>query len=189
MSPDLGQVAAAVARGLAVFPLPPGGRVPEPGWQRQATVDVDALPELLADGRNVGVGCRASRVVVLDLDVHHAAGPARSGLQALRAQLEARGISGWPETFTTATPSGGLHLYFSVGADCTIGSFSGARSPLGPGIDVRGPGRRSGGYVVGPGSTVHGLPYRIASDRPLAALPDWIAERLTTPTTPGRTSR
>lgn len=172
-SQRLADAQAAVRRGLAVFPLPAGGRVPEPGWQRWATRDEAALPELLSDGRNVGISCRASGVVVLDLDVKEEDG------QAVLAELAARGGQSWPETLTVATPSGGQHLYFRVPADCTIGSVSGGRSPLGPGIDVRGPGRRRGGYLVGPGSIVGGLPYLMARDVPVAPLPDWITALLT----------
>lgn len=164
----------AIERGLAVFPLPIGGRVPEPGWQRHATLDEALLPDLLA-GRGVGIGCRASRVVALDLDVHgDDDGPAVLAAQADQLGEEV------PETFTVATPSGGRHLYFRVSADCTIGSISGGRTPLGPGIDVRGPGRRSGGYLVGPGSVVGGNPYAIKRDLPVAPLPAWITERLRT---------
>jgi hypothetical protein len=170
----------AVRRGLAVFPLPTGGRVPEPGWQRRATLDDDALPELLDGGRNVGIACRASNVVALDLDIHNDDGPPHNGAATLRAQLDAHGLTNWPDTFAVATPSGGLHLYFRAPADCTIGSSSGERSPLGPGIDVRGPGRRSGGYLVGPGSLVGGLPYLIERDMPVAPLPGWIVDLLRT---------
>ncbi|MER8002933.1 bifunctional DNA primase/polymerase, partial [Streptomyces sp. NPDC095613] len=153
-------------------------RVPAPGWQERATSNPAALVQLLNGGANVGVGCRASRVVALDLDVHEADGPARNGIETLRAQLDIRGLDDWPETFTVMTPHQGLHLYFRVPAACTIGSVSGGRSPLGPGIDVRGPGRRSGGYLVGPGSVVGGLPYLIVRDVPVAPLPGWIDQRL-----------
>nr|BFD87282.1 hypothetical protein StreXyl84_66830 [Streptomyces sp. Xyl84] len=162
MTPAAGIAAAARAmdRGLALFPLPAGSRVPAPGWQQRTTLDQAQLPQLLAGGGNVGVGCRASRAVALDLD-----DPSSS-------------MKDWPSTFTVSTPRGGLHLYFRVPADCTIGSFSGPRSPLGPRIDVRGPGRRSGGYLVGPGSVVGGLPYLVVHDVPVAPLPDWLAGRL-----------
>ncbi|WP_411575120.1 bifunctional DNA primase/polymerase [Streptomyces fradiae] len=163
---------AVVRRGLAVFPLPAGGRVPARGWQGLATRDEAALPELLADGRNVGVSCRASGVVALDLDVHGADG------QAVFAELAARLGEPWPETLTVATPSGGRHLYFAAPDGCTTGSVSGGRTALGPGIDVRGPGLRSGGYLVGPGSVVGGGRYAVERDVPVAALPGWIAARL-----------
>lgn len=162
MTPVAGMAVAARAmdRGLALFPLPAGGRVPAPGWQRRTTLDRAELPHLLADGGNVGVGCRASRVVALDVD-----DPSGS-------------MKDWPATFTVSTPRGGLHMYFRVPADCTIGSFSGPQSPLGPRIDVRGPGRRSGGYLVGPGSVVGCLPYLVVRDVPVAPLPDRLTGRL-----------
>ncbi|TDT93303.1 bifunctional DNA primase/polymerase-like protein [Streptomyces sp. 846.5] len=167
----LEQARTALRRDLAVFPLPIGGRVPERGWQRLATLDETMLPELLT-GHGIGIGCRASRVVALDLDVHgDDDGP------GMLATLAGRLGKTVPDTFTVATPSGGLHLYFRVSADCTIGSGSGART-LGPGIDVRGPGRRTGGYLVGPGSHVNGQPYTISLDVPVAPLPEWIAARL-----------
>lgn len=83
-----------------------------------------------------------------------------------------------PETFTLATPSGGRHLYFRAPVGCTVGSMSGGRTLLGPGIDVRGPGNSSGGYLVEPGSIIGGRQYAIALDVPVAKLPGWIAERL-----------
>ncbi|RZD62912.1 hypothetical protein C0Q58_14305 [Streptomyces albidoflavus] len=48
------------------------------------------------------------------------------------------------------------HLYFQLG--CTISSVSGRHKPLGPGIDLRGPGRRRGGYLIGPDAIVAGRP-------------------------------
>ncbi|MFC7900170.1 bifunctional DNA primase/polymerase [Streptomyces griseoincarnatus] len=120
------------------------------------------FPQLFASGGNVGVSCRASRVVALNLD-----DPSSSAKD-------------WLRTFTVSTPRTGLHVYFRVPADCTIGSFSGLQSPPGPRIDARGPGRRSGGYLVGPGSVVGGLPYLVVHDVPVVPLPGWITERLQT---------
>ncbi|WP_158575863.1 bifunctional DNA primase/polymerase [Streptomyces corynorhini] len=163
----------AVARGLALFPIPAGARVPEPGWQHLATLNPAELPELLSAACNIGIGCRASHAVVLDLDVHGG----EDVLGTLASLADQLGET-LPGTFTVATPSGGRHLYFRAPMGCTIGSVSGGRTALGPGIDVRGPGRRSGGYLVGPGSIVGGLPYLIVQDAPVAPLPDWIADRL-----------
>jgi len=161
------------ARGLAVFPLPPGGRKPAGPWRSQCLNDPERVRELWREGDNIGVGCRASGVVGLDLDLH-----ADSDGRAVLAALAERLGEDWPDTLTVATPSGGRHLYFAVPDGCTIGSFSGARSPLSPAIDVRGPGLRSGGYLVGPGSVVGGVRYVIERDVPVAALPEWIAARL-----------
>jgi bifunctional DNA primase/polymerase-like protein len=88
---------------------------------------------------------------------------------ALCAELGA----GWPDTLTVATPAG-LHLYFRVPVGVTVGSTSGGRSALGAGIDTRGPGRRTGGYLVGPGSVVNGARYTVVRDSTIAELPVWL---------------
>ncbi|MGW2891816.1 bifunctional DNA primase/polymerase [Streptomyces griseoruber] len=160
-------------RGLAVFPLPPGGRRPAAGgWHARCLNDHSRVRDMWRAGDNIGVGCRASRVVGLDLDV------ADDGPAVLAAVADRLGEQ-WPDTLTVQTPSGGLHLYFRVSGGCTIPSVSGGRTVLGSGIDVRGPGQRSGGYLIGPGSAVDGTRYVITRDVPILQLPNWIADRLT----------
>jgi hypothetical protein len=133
---------AGVERGLAVFALPPGGRRPEPGWHQRCTTEPAAVHRMWAAGHNIGVGCRACDVVGIDLDRH----PDMDGAAAFAALCAAH-RAGWPDTLTVATPRG-RHLYFRAGGR-PIASTSGRRSPLGVGVDVRGPGRRLGGYLVG----------------------------------------
>lgn len=170
--------AAAVdlaVRGLAVFPLLPGGRKPVAGARlSRCLTDPVRVREVWRDGDNIGVGCRASGVVGLDLDLDDGV-DGRAVLASLAASLG----EPWPDTLTARTPSGGQHLYFAAPDDCIIGSFSGGRTRLGPGIDVRGPGVRSGGYLIGPGSVVNGIPYVIERDAPIRPLPGWISDRLT----------
>jgi hypothetical protein len=48
---------------------------------------------------------------------------------------------------------GGLHLYFTAPPVWVMVNTIGF---LGPGVDVRAPGRTSGGYVIGPGSVIDG---------------------------------
>lgn len=182
---------AAVARGLAVVPLPPGAKAPmPPGWQRNASTDPDHVRATWPRGANIGIGCWRSQVVVLDLDVP---GPGHrttvAGADSLTAACAAHGEP-WPDTFTVATPSGGRHLYFRAPADGTvIGSTSGGKTPLGPGIDTRGPGAGGrGGYVVGPGSIVDGRRYEITRDLPIAPLPAWITTLLSRPARPAAPS-
>jgi bifunctional DNA primase/polymerase-like protein len=126
---------------------------------------------MLVEG-NVGVGCRASGVVGLDLD-------RRAGVDGVAgfAGLCERHDVAWPNTLTVATPSGGRHLYFRAGGRRIL-SLSGDRCRLGAGIDVRGPGARSGGYLVGPGSTVSGGSYRVSDDLAIGELPLWLADLL-----------
>jgi hypothetical protein len=167
--------AVALAAGLAVFPLPPGGRRPAPGWQQRCTRDPAALRRWWPPGANVGVGCRASGVVGLDLDRH---GHDVDGVDQLAAVCAAH-AQPWPDTLTVRTPSGGLHLYFRVPTGVTIGSTSGGRSALGSGIDTRGPGRHSGGYLVGPESIVDSRWYVIddtnaGASTAIQPLPAWL---------------
>jgi bifunctional DNA primase/polymerase-like protein len=170
---------AAAARGLAVFPLPAGGRGPCPsGWQRTATTDPAALIAWPA-GANIGVGCWASQLVVLDLD---AADDRHGDGRASLARLAAEHGRALPVTLTVATPSGGAHLYYRYDAPGgpVIGSSSGGRSALGPGIDIRGPGAGGrGGYVLGPTSQIAGRAYAVEVDAPITGLPAWIAVLLT----------
>ncbi|MFD8597645.1 bifunctional DNA primase/polymerase [Kitasatospora sp. NPDC059646] len=173
-APTPADAAALAARGLAVFPLPPGGRRPAaPGWQRQCLTDPAAVLRTWPAGANIGVGCRASRIVGLDLD--------GDGAASLADLVDAHGADRTAalDTLTVCTPSGGRHLYYRVPQRCTIASSSGTEAPLGPGIDVRGPGVRSGGYLIGPGSRVAGTAYAVTLDRPIRPLPGWLAQRLT----------
>lgn len=165
---------AAAARGLALFALPPGGRRPAPGWQRRTTTDPQRVAVMAAAG-NLGVGCRASDVVGIDLDRR---GGDVDGIAAFAATCASSGEC-WPDTFTVRTPHG-LHLYFAARGRPVL-SRSGGRSGLGPGIDTRGPGRHAGGYLLAPGSCVAALPYVITRDVPVAPLPTWLADRLLHP--------
>ncbi|MEV1003330.1 bifunctional DNA primase/polymerase [Nonomuraea sp. NPDC050202] len=164
-----------VELGIAVFPLLPGGRLPaRPGWQRDCLRTPGEVAERWPRGANLGIGCWANQLVILDLDVDDGV----DGRCTLESWCERLGVE-WPDTFTVATPSGGSHLYFRAPAGCTIGSISGGTTLLGQGIDTRGPGRGGrGGYVVGPGSIVNGKVYAIERDVPIAELPTWIADLL-----------
>ena len=77
----------------------------------------------------------------------------------------------WPLTLTVRTAHGGLHLYFRAPAGVPVVSAI-ARWP---GIDIRGPGYRLGGYLAGPGSVVDGQPYIIERAAPIRDLPGWLA--------------
>lgn len=123
-----------------------------------------------------GVGCRASGVLGLDVDRH---GNGVDGLAAFAWWCRAQGQD-WPETFTVASPNQGLHLYFHVPPGVVVPSTSGGRSGLGPGIDTRGPCRRSGGYLLAPGSVIDARRYRIEADVPIAEMPRWLRQILAT---------
>jgi hypothetical protein len=162
-----------LALGLVMFALPVGGKAAAPGWRGTYVRSVAQLRDW-PRGANLGVGCRANGLVVLDLDCHQAE---QVGAQSLAAAALTHGGT-LPATFAVATPSGGRHVYWRLPPGRTIGSTSHGRSGLGPGIDTRGPGRTRGGYVVGPGSVIAGRAYAIEDPSPIAELPAWIADLL-----------
>jgi len=170
-------LAVLLGRGLAVFPLPPGSKVAAPGWHRRCTTDPAAIGGWLA-GSNTGVGCRASSIVGLDLDRH----PGKPDGVASFARLAGEHGAGWPSTFTVATPSGGLHLYFRVGLG------EGFVSAIGwlPGVDIRGPGLRTGGYLAAPGAVTSAGRYVVAADAEVAPLPGWLSPLLPSAAKPYR---
>ena len=175
--------AVLLRRGLAVFPLPPGSKEAPPGWQRRCTTDPAVIARWPAVS-NTGIGCRSSSIVGLDLDRH----PGKPDGVASFARLAGEHGAGWPSTFTVATPSGGLHLYFRVSAG------DGFASAIGwlPGVDIRGPGRKTGGYLAGPGSVTAAGRYVVAADVEVAPLPRWLYPLLPVavkPGTPGRGER
>jgi hypothetical protein len=164
-------------RGLAVFPLPPGAKTAVRGWQHTIiTGESAAIAPAWPNGANIAVACRASGIVGIDLD-RHTDGGANAGVDGV-AQFAAvcrRWGQPRPATFEVATPNRGRHLYFRVPSGLVVASVSGGTSRLGPGIDIRGPGQRLGGYLAGPGSVIDGRAYTIATDLPIAMLPSWLA--------------
>jgi hypothetical protein len=181
----------AVRRGWPVFPLRRYSKTPAlTGWAHRASTDVDQVRTWWTDqpDSNVGIACGPAELVVLDLDNAHGHAPparwARRGVTHGRevfAVLAADAGQPVPDTFTVATPAGGLHLYFAAPAGLELRNTVGR---LGWRIDTRA----AGGYVVGPGSALHVAGhirrYRILREAPVAALPDWIATALTAASIP-----
>ena len=125
------------------------------------------------DGANIGVGCRASGIVGLDLD-RHDGGP--DGVAVFAALCRIYGQP-WPDTLTVATPHSGQHLYFRILPGLAVAStdqpVARHRHPRARLPDRRLPRR--------PGSVVDGAEYRIDRDVPAAPLPRWLASLLTRP--------
>jgi hypothetical protein len=121
------------------------------------------------DGANIGVGCRASGVIGLDLDRHD------GGPDGVAALCRVYGQP-WPDTLTVATPHDGRRLYFRI----PPGTAAARTISRWPGIDIRAPGYRTSGYLAGPGS-VEGAEYVIDRDVPAAPVPRWLASLLTSP--------
>lgn len=134
------------AAGYRVFPLEPDGKRPLlKGWPDLATTDEATLRAWWAAHPNANIGIATGKgLLVLDCDCKGH----RHGLDSL-AMLDLMGL---PEGVRVRTPTGGVHVYLSTGAD--IGNSVDGLDDL-PGIDVRA----NGGFVVGPGSTIGGQAY------------------------------
>lgn len=163
MTSPLGQAALAYAgHGLAVFPLKPRSKQPQPGTHgvHDATRDaavIEAWWEAEPDA-NIGIACgKPSGVVVFDVDGEVGA----ESLAALNLAL--------PLTPVVSTGKG-THIYFRM-PDQPLGN----RAGMSPGLDFRA----DGGYVVAPPS-VHpdGRLYEWSVNYtvPFAAIPAEILE-------------
>ncbi len=158
-------------RGIAVFPLQPGTKIPYSkddcskadwpfaGGTHIATTNPVKIEKWFSARPDLNYGVRANDLVILDVDVRDG----KQGLESLAALGEL------PPTFTVVTPSGGLHYYW-------CGPGAGQRD-LAPGINVRS----INGYVAGPGSIFQGRTYQVLDDGPLADLPPEIRSRLSAP--------
>jgi hypothetical protein len=165
------------------------------GWEQRATTDPTRIRTAWAsrggrDPFNVGIACGPSGLVVLDLDTAKPGDqpPARlaelggvhDGQDVLAVLAEQAGQPVPADTYTVATASGGLHLYYTAPAGTPLRNTAGERGRgLGWKIDTRA----HGGQVVAAGSVVAGRPYRVVVDVDPAQLPGWLAQRLT-PTPP-----
>lgn len=173
---------AAAACGWAVFPCRPGDKRPAiDRWEDRASADPAHVAVAWRDRyrhANVGIACGPSGLVVIDLDTEShggqpAAGCSEPGIRDGRdvlADLAERAAQSWPATYSVATPSGGLHLYFEVLSPGR--EIRNSAGKIGPMIDVRG----AGGYVVGAGSVIGSRTYEIADERPVEPLPRWLAD-------------
>lgn len=156
-------------------------------WGNRASTDpaeIDAMWEKLNENGIYGVGipCKPSNLVVLDIDTpEHSKDGKTDGMASLK-KLEER-LGALPETYTVRTGTGGLHLYFN-GRDGVI--IPSSASVLGPGIDVKtgtnadGRPEGNGGQVVAPGNVFKAPDgtircYELIKDLPIADLPQaWI---------------
>lgn len=189
---------AAASRGWHVFPLRPGSKLPalhgrdrcprtdacqtgHVGWEKRATTDPDRIRRAwTAAPFNVGIATGPSDLVVLDLDTTKSGEtpPQKwqlpgvlDGQDVLAVLADQHGQPVPANTFTVATPSGGLHLYYRAPNDAEYRTTAGT---LGWKVDTRA----HGGYIVAAGSTVDGHQYRVVVDAPAAPLPDWLATLL-----------
>lgn len=178
---DKRQAALAwAAKGLRVFPLQPGTKLPyrNSDWTKTATRDPSIVAALWTDTRtggslehNIGVLC--DEMIVVDVDVKHV-GVAEAQFSLFDLDL--------PDTLVTRTPSGGWHHYLT-GPNVAL-----SVGKLGRGIDIRS----FHGYVVAPGSWLDpkipdnkgiGGFYEVEHDAPVATAPQHLISRCDAPRT------
>jgi putative DNA primase/helicase len=136
----------------------PGKHPRTPHGQSDATDDANQIHEwwTLWPNANVGVVCRPSGIVVLDVD------PRNGGDETLTALIEKS--DALPVTLTADTGGGGQHYVFQ---------HPGVKLPAhaGPGIDIK-----DDGYIVAaPSLHVSGKRYAWRDEEaPIADMPDWL---------------
>jgi hypothetical protein len=158
---------ALAARGFKVFPIAAGAKAPPllVGWQRDdgATLDEGVIRHRWSLNPDANIGIHCAGLLVVDVDVKN------SG-DASFARLDM--IEGFPDTLTTATPTGGRHLFYRL-PDGHPGVQNSA-GRVAPGIDIRS----TNGYVVAPGSTVPAGEYVFAPGiDTIAPAPEWLVQR------------
>ncbi|TBR39263.1 MULTISPECIES: bifunctional DNA primase/polymerase [Dyella] len=162
------QSALSLARqGFHIFPLQAGTKLPvHKGWQLKATRDPAQIERWFRDkDSNIGIftGKFGQDAALLVIDVDRK-GEKDGNRALLRHELDGDDV---PPTFESATPTGGRHLVYRVGAAVRQGV-----DVLGAGLDVRS----HGGYIVAPGSKVEAGEYFI--DRPGKPVdaPQWLID-------------
>ncbi len=174
-APDskLGAALSLRGRGLRVFPLAAGTKIPAEGFSpHRATTDPDLIrawwspcPVLGWDpDYNIGIAT-GKGLVVLDEDNKNG----KRGKETL-AFLEGEN-SKLPATLVAETPSGGRHYLFMCGEEDLRSSVDG----LGNGLDIRG----SGNHIAAVGSTLPNGEYRWRDATMVPApLPAWLRAKL-----------
>lgn len=147
----------------------------------------------------VGVSCGPAGLVVIDVDAHQTPLPARDrllpgipiaesvpldglrhgfhSLALLAALREETDPAGDSSTLRVRTPSGGMHIWYSVRPGdawvCSVGASP--NRALAWQVDVRA----HGGYIVAPGTVTEAGTYRVLDGERLPApLPQWLANEL-----------
>lgn len=152
---------------LKGFPLKPHTKLPAiREWQAQA--HYQRLWEIRKVNKGVICG-KENRLLVVDCDVKGKA----NGVQSFVNIMKDFDYEHLPDTLTIATPSGGVHYYFTL-PDDALDLRKQPRDDLG--IDFQ----MNGAYVVAVGSKLETGEYTVVSNRPIAQAPreliDWLIE-------------
>jgi hypothetical protein len=203
----------AQSRGFHIFPVAPSLKVPHAkagyrdaagdfhGWGETATNDINQIIHFWTQVdpyANVGIACKPSQLLVVDLDkakepwnlrgtewayMHDAYGQFVHGEDLIDeiaykacVELGGSGPAGFKDTYTVRTGSGGLHLYYRWPAHWPQASQA---SPVKGLIDVRGNGGQWGGYVLAEGSVTDSGKYEVVRGIQPTLPPPWIRQLVT----------
>lgn len=157
--------------GFLIIRLPEDSKEPEKGirWSALATRNPDTIRGWFEGNprRNWGAS-PDERFAVVDVDTKDG----KRGDEALSGIEADQDLDDWitGNTLAVRTPSGGTHYYVR-----TPHAVSNSAGRFAEDVDVRG----LGGYVVGPYSTIDGVPYEPVGDSPVMDCPSWALERMT----------
>lgn len=186
----------AIELGMWIFPVAVGQKVPHRlagEWGSTATNDPNRVIQFwtrIDPNANIGVACKPSSLLVVDLDVakedwklrgteweylHTVYGPRING-EDLIDEMEYKlgeGPRDTQNTYRVRTGSGGTHLYFRWPSNWPRISQA---SPVKGIVDVRGNGGQWGGYVLAEGSRTEAGEYRCDgyAHRTVRLPPVWI---------------
>jgi hypothetical protein len=155
-----GQALRYAAHGWPVFPCQPGSKQPA---TRHGFLDATTDPDKITwwwrhhPEANLAIATGRPGPDVLDVDQH---GNAGNGFAAFNRLQRAGLIDG--ASALVATPSGGLHAYFT-GSGQRCGKLTGHH------LDFRA----RGGYILAPPSQVAGRPYQVIRHRDTSGGLDW----------------
>lgn len=160
---------ALAAQKVRFFPLVSNSKIPAVGkFSDVATSDPMQIEKMFANGAyNSGIACGkvAENLYLVGLDIDNKDG--RNGYLILE-ELQMYDFE-FPETWSQITPSGGEHRLFWSPVSIRQGAdVLGAK-----GFDLRG----EGGYLVGPGSSLDGIPYKVLKNLPIAQFPQWAIDK------------
>lgn len=163
------------ARGWHVFPT----RITKAPYTahgvKDATTDPEQISKWWAQWPNAGIGmaCGAvSGVWALDVDTD------KGGKLSLDDLVMAHGLM--PDTLTSLTGGGGMHLLFKVPVGRRIRN---SVSSIGAGLDCRG----DGGYIILPPSRHESgqrYAWQVDDEQPIEDAPDWLLRAVTVAAAP-----
>lgn len=162
-------------------------------WSEVATTDLKQIVKWwsYAPNANIGIACKPSGLHVVDCDIpkrdgllrdtpwaylHGILGPLVDGETVFDQMAEkyggAQAVAECFDSYSVATGSGGLHVYF----EWPIGVVSSQQSPVEGVLDVRGNGGERGGYVLAAGSQTNRGGYVVKLQGDVRACPGWLVE-------------